>query len=363
MKFYNDKEKRVMTPDEFNVEMVNKYNRSNFRGIELMNSTKENAAGDISPASFAYQYATDRLTYIRSRYVEQTFYTVPPADFMTVLVGEGAFSAQIITNLSIKTAGGFAQGKINTANANSKLAVADAAVVPAYTKVANWALATEYTIFDVNQALFTGTWDPIEAKQKSRKKDFDLGLQEIAFIGDTSDETNFPGLLTQTGVNSNNSRITQTISTFSTTQFAAFVAGMVGDFLTNSAYTAFPNKLTIPTDDWAGLATPVSASFPVISQLAYLKQAFDAIVPGGIELLPLAYGIPAYNKKALNIGTGYHIYCLYHDDIDTLFMDIPVNYTVTQVGTYNNFQFQDAAYCQYTGVTVLKPLEILYYYY
>ncbi len=357
MKLRNDKGE-VIAPEEFNREMVTKYNQRSFRGLEL-----QNADGDIDPTTLAYQYATDRLTYIRARYVEQTFYEVAPADFLSVLVGEGAFSAQIVTNLSIKTAGSFKQGKLNTAGANSKLAVADAAVVPAYTKIMNWGLATEYSIFDVNQALFTGTWDPIDAKQKARKKDFDLGIQEIAFIGDAGDITNYPGLLSNSGVTANTTRITQTISTFTTTQFATFVAGVVGDYLTNCAYTAFPNKFAIPTDDWAGLATPVSATFPMISQIVYLKQAFDAIVtrPGGVELLPLAYGIPANNKTVINVGTGYHMYVLYHDDIDTLFMELPVNYTVTPVGTYNNFNFQDVAYCQYSGVTILKPLEVVYF--
>ena len=361
MKFYNEKEGRVMNASEFNQAMVAKYNRKSFRGLELDNA-KENAMGDIAAVDLAYSYAMDRLTYIRSRYVEQTFYEVAPADFFNVIVGEGAFSGQIITNLSIKTAGGFKQGKLSTGEHNSKLAVADAAVIPAYTQVMNWALATEYTIFDVNQALFTGTWDPIEAKQKARKKDFDLGIQEIAFLGDVSDAYNFPGLLTSKMVNINASgRISQAISTFSTTQFSAFVSAVVGDFLSNCAYTAFPNKFTIPTDDWAGLAVPVSATFPVVNMLSYLQNAFNAICKGGVELIPLAYGIPANNKEAINTGTGSHIYVLYHDDIDTLFQEIPVNYTVTQVGTYNNFSFQDAAYCQYSGVTILKPLEVLYY--
>jgi hypothetical protein len=354
MKFFNSKENRAYTPEEFDREMTTKYNRKSFRGLEL-----QNADGDFSAVSLAYQYATDRLTYIRARYIEQTFYEVAPADFMNVLVGEGAFSANIITNISIKTSGSFKQGKINTANANSKLAVADAAVLPQTTKIMNWALAIEYSLFDVNQALFTGTWDPIEAKQKARKKDFDLGIQEIAFLGDTGDNTNYPGLLTNPNLTANTSRIFKAISAMSATDFGTFVAGVVGDYLTNCNYTAMPNKFIIPTDDWAGLGVPVSASYPIISQLAYLKQMFDAIVPGGVELLPLAYGIPANNLAAINAPTGKHAYVLYHDDIDTLFMEIPVNYTVTQVGTYNNFNFQDVAYCQYSGVTILKPLEVL----
>ncbi len=95
MKLRNDKGE-VIAPEEFNREMVTKYNQRSFRGLEL-----QNADGDIDPTTLAYQYATDRLTYIRARYVEQTFYEVAPADFLSVLVGEGAFSAQIVTNLSI----------------------------------------------------------------------------------------------------------------------------------------------------------------------------------------------------------------------------------------------------------------------
>lgn len=362
MRFYNDKERRVFTPDEFDQAMVEKYNRKSFRGMELLNSTgsRDNASGDISATSLAYQYATDRLTYIRARYIEQTFYEIAPADYMNVLVGEGAFSAQLITNLSIKTAGSFKQGKLLTGNQNSKIPVADAAVLPQTTKVMNWAVATEYTIFDVNQALFTGTWDPIEAKQKARKKDFDLGIQEIAFLGDPGD-SGFPGLLTSSTVNTNTNRISALISGLSAANFSSFVAGVVADYLQNCNYTTFPNKFLIPTNDWAGLGVPVSSTYPNISQLNYLKQMFDAVVTGGVELKPLAYGIPANNAGFLNGNTGYTFYVLYKDDIDTQFMDIPVNYTVTQVGTYNNFSFQDVAYCQYTGVTVLKPLEMLYY--
>ena len=57
-----------MTPDQFQALMQQKYNRKSFRGLELMN-----APGDINPTSLAFQYATDRLTYIRSKIVEQTF--------------------------------------------------------------------------------------------------------------------------------------------------------------------------------------------------------------------------------------------------------------------------------------------------
>jgi hypothetical protein len=42
-------------------------------------------------------------------------------------------------------------------------------------------------------------------------------------------------------------------------------------------------------------------------------------------------------------------------------MDIPVDFTMTQAGTLNNFQFQDAAYGQFTGVGIYRLLELVYF--
>ena len=66
--------KSNITPDKFEALMQQKYNRKSFRGLELLN-----AAGDINPNGLAFQYTLDRLTYIRSGMVEQTFYEVSPA--------------------------------------------------------------------------------------------------------------------------------------------------------------------------------------------------------------------------------------------------------------------------------------------
>lgn len=340
-------------PEKFTHLMQEKYNTKKFRGIEL-----RNANGDIASSSFAYQYATDRLSYIRSRVVEQSFYEVNPSDYFDVIPGEGAFSQNIITNVSIKTAGGFTQGKINSSKGNNRLAVADAAVTPVYTYVQNWALAVEYSVFDVEQSLFAGNWDIIEAKHRARKMDWDLGIQQVAFLGDTESLTNFPGLFSNAGVNINTSLITKNISSMSASEFSTLVAGLIAAFLSNANQTRFPNTFVIPQDDYAGLAVPVSSSYPNISMLSYLQQAFNAIVPGGVKILPSAYGMKAYNAAA---SIDNQRYVLYRRDIDTLFMELPVDYQTTAVGTLNNFNYQDVAYGQYAGVTILKPLEVLYF--
>ena len=344
-----------LTPDQFMEKMEVKYNSKKFRGLEL-----RNANGDIATSSLAYQYATDRLTYIRQRILMQSFYEVVPSDYLDVIPGEGAFSAQIITNGTIMTSGGFSQGKINTAKGNAKLAISDAAVVPIYTQVRNWALAIEYSVFDVEQSLFSGNWDIVEMKHRARKMDWDLGIQAIAFLGDTDDNTNYPGLVTLPNVNINSSVITKNINSMSATEFQTFVAAILGAYLANCAQTRWPNTFIIPQDDYAGLAVAASSSYPTISMLSYLQQAFDAIVPSGkVRIMPSAYCMTSYNATAL--GTGRQRYILYRKDIDTVFMEIPVDYQTTSVGTLNNFNYQDVAYGQFTGVVVPKPLEILYF--
>ncbi len=341
-------------PEKFQALMAEKYNRKNFRGLEL-----KNASGDISSTSLSYNYAMDRLTYIRQRTVEQTFYEVLPSNYIDVIPGEGAFSQQIITNAEIKTGSNFASGKVNTSGHNNRLQTADAAVTPIYTRVANWAMAVDYNIFDVEQSLFSGNWDIVEAKHKARKKVWDLGIQGIAFLGDLDDLTNFPGVLTQAGVNVNTTTITTNISAMDATAFSTFVAAIIGVYLANAVQTVYPNTFVIPQDDYAGLAAPVSAATPLISKLSYLQQAFDAIVPSGkVKIMPLAYGMADFNAA---YGIDKQRYVLYRRDIDTLFQELPVDYQTTMVGTLNNFNYQDAAYGQYAGVTVMKPLEMLYF--
>lgn len=344
-------------PDKFAFMMKEKYNgRTNFRGLELMN-----ANGDISTSSLAYQYATDRLTYIRQRIVEQSFYEVNPSDYFDVIPGEGSFAASIVTQASIKSGQGFQAGKINTAGHNARLAIADAAVVPFYTYIRNWALGIEYSIFDVQQALFSGSWDPIEAKERARKTDYDLGIQAVAFLGDTDDLTNYPGLYSQTGVNINTTLITSAtgdLQNMSSANFSTFVGAVIGAYLANANQTRFPNTFIIPQDVYAGLAVPVSSTYPNISMLQYLTQAFNMIVPGGnFKIMPSAYGMSTYNNAA---SINKQRYILLRRDIDTLFMELPVEYQTTAVGTINNFNFQNVAYAQYSGVTVLKPLEVYY---
>lgn len=336
-----------------------KYQLRSLRGQTLMNATGDS----IDMTSVGYQIAIDTLTWIKKSIVEQIFYEVSVPDYVDIAVGEGAFAQNILQNLVLNTSGDFEQGNIGQGGSNDRIAQAGAARSSKTVQVMNWAKGISYSIFEIQQALQASNWDYIASLHESRKENWDLGIQMIAFLGSLGDNTNFPGLFTLSNVNSDTTTITATISSLGTSAFNTFVSAIIESYRSNNNRTVYPNTFVIPEDDYNGLATMVTtAGYSAVSKIDYLKKAFDQMVPGGVKILPSAYGIPAYNKtRGLNSDNGYHRYILYRKNPKTIRMDIPVDLTVTQPNTLNNFQFQDAAYGQYTGVAAYRPLEVEYF--
>lgn len=328
-----------------------------------------NAAGDINDNSTGFQIAIDTLTFIKKQVVEQKFYEVEGglAKYVPLEVGDGAFSQSILTNLEYSSGGDFETGIINTGTANDRLAQADAAVSSKTVQVANWAKGIGYSIFDIEQALAANNWDPVIAKERSRKKNWDLGLQALTFMGLKSNPTAFPGLLTSPTINVNNTLIQQPISEMNAAELNTFVATLISAYFTNTNKTARPDRFIIPYSDFFGLQTMTpnvigagEGNYP-ISRLEFLLRAFRlASQNPSFEILPLAYCDADTNSAW---GVDKQIYLLYRYDRDSVRMDLPVDYTVTQANTMNNFQFQSAAYGQFTGVHFYRELEGLLFEY
>ncbi len=324
-----------------------------------------NATGDIPNASMGYQIVIDTLTYLSRRVVKQKFYDVPGgiATYVPLRVGEGAWHDNILTGVSVSSAGDFESGNIRTAQTNSRLAGADAAIAPITQKIVTWAKEITFTYPEVQQALLLNNWDVIEAKHYARKKNWDLGIQEIAFLGSRLD-ANVQGLLTQTGVNVNTSFITAPVSGLNAANFATFVSGLINLYFVNTNSTQMPNRLIMPMSDYLGLQvlTPGSAGTFPVPMIQYLEMAFKkATQLEDFRIIGLPYANAAVNNSLRGINK--NIYALYRSDDDSLAMNIPVDYMTTQVGTLNNFQFQDVGAGQYTGVQVYRPLEVLYFTY
>lgn len=330
---------------------------TNQKGMSLMNATQ-----GIETSSFGYQRAIDTLTYIKTLITEQVFYKVNPMDYAPIVVGEGSFAQNILTNLTFSTSGDFFEGLINQGNNNDQLAKANVGISSITTPVFNWAKSIDYSIFEIEQALQANNWDMIKSKHDARKENWDLGLQSMFFLGMPSDPQNAPGLLNQPNVNVNTSLIMGLLNAMDFADYTTFIADLLETYRLNNDRTAYPTHFIIPEDDYNGLAVPYTATatgFPVISKLGYLKAAFAELGLGGIKIMPSAYAMPAYNSQAS--GLDLHVYTLLNYDVRSVRMDIPVMLTSTQPNTINNFQFQDAAYGQFSPVVSLKPLEMLYF--
>lgn len=311
--------------------------------------------------ALGYEIPITTLTAISKSITEQKFYQIPVADFLPVRVGEGAWSQEILTYRSYATAGDFETGVVNTSDGNSRLAAADAGIDSLTIAVNNWAKEISWTIFQLQIAAKSGNWDVVTEKERSRKKNWDLGVQRTAFLGLASN-TSVYGLLTQPNVSSNTALITQYISTMNATQLQAFVAGVIGAYQTNNGFTAMPTHFVIPQIDFNGLAalTPGTVGTYPVPIYDYLLNAFKMITMNpNFKILPLAYADEVNNTGVT--GLGKNRYTLFNYDADSIRMDIPVDYTNTMMNSINNFQYQNVGYGQFTGVLAYRPLEVLYF--
>lgn len=315
------------------------------RALELQHAEYLNALGIDIPI-------TTLTTAIKS-VSEQKFYKVAPAEYLPVVVGEGAFSTNLLKYTSFNMGGDFEQGLIHTSTHNAQLAQADAGVEGVNIPVINWAKGLSWNLFEVQQAAKTGNWDLITEKEKARKTNWDLGIQKAAFLGVPSVGAN--GLLNQSNVTSDTTTITTAIKTMTAAQFQAFVGAIYAAYRANSSYTAEPDTFIIPESDYNGLASAVDPNFPIKSKLQYLKEAFAEIVGHEVAIKKLAYA------DAAQSGLGVQRYVLLRKDADSLALNIPVDYTATLANSINGFHWENAAYGQFTGVKVFRPKEVLYF--
>lgn len=309
---------------------------------------------DMKYNALGYEVDITTLTTIMKKVTEQKFFTIAPADYLPVRVGEGAWSSNLVTYRSFLLADDFTTGLVNTGSDNSRLAGADAGVDSVTVAVKNWAKSIGWSIMDLAQAAKAGNWDLVTAKEKSRKKNWDLGIQKVAFLG-ISGDSSVLGLYTQSGITTNSTFISGPISQMATVDLKAFCYGILNLYRSNNNRTAMPTHFIIPESDYLGLAAASSPDFPIKSTLQVLEEMFQTMTQNkGFKILMNAYGDTAYS------GDTVMKYVLLNYDEESLRMDIPVDYTNTLANSLDNFSFQNVGYGQFTGVQAYRPLEMLY---
>lgn len=328
-------------------------------GLDL----RMNAAGDSPDNATGYQILIDTMTYIKQQQSTQSYYELgafglKPSDFVPIAVGDGAWSSSILTRRVYQNAGDFESGMTRQGSHNARVPNANSSMDSVTMNTFIWDVGVEYTIAEIEQALQASNWDIIESKHAARMKMWQLGVQETVFLGTKS--ASLPGLfINNSAVTINTSFITAYISSLNATNFLTFVQGLINQYWVNSNSTKLPTHFVIPMADYLGMMTLVPGSagtFPV-PMLSYLEEAFKKLCGPNFKIIGNAYADKA-NANTLR-GYNYNTYALYRHDPEALRMDIPVDFTVTQPNSLDNFHFMDTAYAQLTGVGFYKPLEVL----
>ena len=190
-------------------------------------------------------------------------------------------------------------------------------------------------------------------KKKSRKTNWDLGIQKTAFLG--SRDGSLEGLLTLSDVTINTTLIPAAINAMSDAQFQAFAQNTIGAYLANNNY--MPNRLYIPQSDYVALSTATSVQFPIKSKIEYLRDVFKAATnQQDFEIKPLAYLQAGLSDGKLSTDR----YILMRYDEDVARFEIPVDYTVTVPNSIEGWTIRNVGYGQHSGVLDARPQEILY---
>jgi Uncharacterized protein conserved in bacteria (DUF2184) len=341
--------------------MIREHTILNSKGEPILLNEKEQRIANVCQKkvnSLGYEVSITTLTTIMKKISEQKFFEIPPADYLPVRVGEGAWSSNLVTYRSFSQGDEFETGVLNMGGQNTRLASADAGVDSLTIQVNNWAKMIGWSIMELEIAAKSGNWDLVTARERARKKNWDLGIQRVAFLGSRGNQTlgNILGLLNQPSVSVNTTLITAPISSLTPDQLKAFVAGIVEAYRSNCNRSAYPTHFVIPESDYNGLASQASSTFPIKSTLELLEESFKLITRNaGFKIIPLAYADKAYS------GYTKQVYTLLNYDEESLRMDIPVDYTNTIANSLDNFMFQNVGYGQFTGVLAYRPLEMLYF--
>ena len=294
----------------------------------------------------------DTLTYVSGKLVEQKFYEIPFEQYVPTVLGEGAFSDLMLYYTNFADSEGFETGLVSNTGRTASLEAVDTHYESIEAKPIFWAKKTNYTVLELKQAMkMQNLPSLIEQREKVRQKEWQLGIQKVAFLGCNGQA----GLLNNSSVTVDTTSLTGFLSGITDSALNTFVAGIIGSYLSNTSGTILPDTFVIPLTDFAGLGATVSSSFPIKSRMDFLLDAFKgATGNANFKILPCFYC-----DKAKYDGTN-NVYALYSRDEENLVYNINVDYTVTQFASRDNFNYESAGYGQFTPVVLKRPQSVYY---
>ena len=305
--------------------------------------------------SLGFEQTVTTLTHILAKVQEQKYYTLlgqSLTDFVPVEIGTGSYSGQIFQYRIGKIGDPFESGVVSPGNGVNKDANVDIEIDGANIKNNFWRFDYTVTKELIEMAKVNAeNFSIIEQKESARLKTYQLGIQDVAFVG-LKNDTAVKGLLNQSDVTVNTELLSANIKDMTLAQIHNFIKGLVNAFLANNNYTVYPNRLLLPTVDYNILGTQFSPEFPVKTVKEVMEDAFKGITGNDFKIV--------HAKYCDNAGTTGARYVLYNCDPDTLTMYLPRPYTPHPLFPAGALDLVSQAEAQFTGVWVKRPKEVLY---
>lgn len=321
------------------------------KGLSSMNGIVNNASGIGAQLGLAQISST--LTQIIGGVVDSLYYELDGqklSDFARIEVGTGAY-AQELLQYAVNFTGNVNDGWIEptadgiTKDSNSSIQIGAL-------RIKNHFWRKDYSVTNelVNMARVNAeTFSIIETKERSRKKQYDLAIQQAFFFGFGDGTT---GLLNQTGVTVDTTLMTAPLATMTDTQFQTFLATVGSTYAKNTNYTVRFNRMMIPSSDYYSLGQPFGQFG--LSRLEVLEDSLKRVVGGDFKIVHTTY-----NDNANAAGNGAR-YVFYNTDPDNLCAFMPVPYTPMPLFPQGSLDLLSQAHAQFIPPYLKRTNSLLY---
>lgn len=300
----------------------------------------------------------DTITDIVQGVVEAKYYELAgqtPSDFINIdASGRGAYAGEVFQFTSAYVGAPFKSCIINPASTGiHNDATADIAVDGI--RIRNNFYRQKYAVSQEEVKMAARNlvqFDVIAQKEKSRAKNWQLGIQNVLFNGLGDGRTY--GLLNQPEATVNTSLLPVAPQSMTVEQIKNFAANAISTYFHATNGTYMPNRWCMPTMDYMALGIPYGDTFGMPTLLEVFTNAFkQAGAPADFKIVH-----SIYNNEAATTGKGRHVF--YNTDPDNIIMHTPKPYTPYPLYAAGALDMISDAEGQFTGVWLKKPTTLLY---
>lgn len=332
----------------FDAESYEKQTANNFRSV-----LKAKNALDVT--TLGLNRAITTLTYLIKDIIEAKYYTVPNplTDYVKINAsGEGAYMKNLVQLTEAGISASFKECVVNPFSTGiHNDPTADVALDEISQR--NNFYRQSYSISHEEQESAGRNLVPyniIEGKERSRARNWQIGIQDTEFIG-LGDNRTF-GLLNQPDALVDTSLFPVGLQNMTPEQLNEWVGTVLNAYGQGNNYNFMPNRLYLPTPMYLALGKQMNPEFPLKNLRQTVEDAFKEVT-GDFKIVHAIYGADMGTK-----GLGRAV--LYNNDADNLVMHTPVPYRPLPLFPVNSLDMMSQAEGQFTGVWLKRPTTMLY---